>query len=291
MSASELGSGFVQFGGLRLHHTFGGRGGTPLLMIHGLGSSGYLEWRRNLEALAANRRVLAPDLPGFGRSEKPALPYGISLFVQTVEAYADAQSLDRFDLVGTSLGGRVAIEVAARDPGRVRRLALVNALGLGRPNLHPFYGLVALPRVGEALLHGLRRALQRLPPDELRRMFGRGPGVASEIGESLDDRYLWELRELHEADGFHYAYLATVRSLVTPLSFAGADQTSRLAATGLPVLLIWGARDRLFPLPLAEAAQRRIPGSRLAVIERAGHTPQAERPDEFNRALVEFLDS
>src|SRR5207253_10046785 len=83
----ELRSGFVKVGSLRLHHTFGGRGLPPVVFVHGLGSSGYIEWRFNLPHAAGFRKVLAPDLPGFGKSEKPPLSYGVPLFARTLEGY------------------------------------------------------------------------------------------------------------------------------------------------------------------------------------------------------------
>jgi pimeloyl-ACP methyl ester carboxylesterase len=106
----------------------------------------------------------------------------------------------------------------------------------------------------------------------------------------MDDAYLKDMRELHEAEGYHRAYLATVRSLARPGSLApGQDLVKKLRRTGLPVLLIWGSDDPLFPLEHATRAHRDLPGSRLAVLEGAGHTPQAERPDEFNRVLRSFV--
>jgi pimeloyl-ACP methyl ester carboxylesterase len=288
--APPLRSGFVQAGSMRLHHTFGGRGRPPVVMVHGLGSSGYLEWRFNLPVLARYQRVLAPDLPGFGKSAKPSLSYGIPLFSGAVEAYLQALRLRSPVLVGTSLGGRVVMEVALRHPDRVRKLVLVNALGLGRPRLQVAYPLVSLPRVGEALLRLMRTSLRRSSGDSIRRFARRYLGVSGELERTMDDAYLADLRELHDAEGYHDAYLATVRSLARPGPLLQSqDLVSRLAGTGLPVLLIWGSEDPLFPLDHAERAHRQLPGSRLAVIEGAGHTPQADRPHEFNRVLRSFL--
>src|SRR6267378_8604619 len=73
----------IQMGGLRVHHMHGGRG-SPVLFIHGLGSAGYMEWRFNLEHVAARHRVYAPDLPGFGRTEKPRARYGIPYFTRFI---------------------------------------------------------------------------------------------------------------------------------------------------------------------------------------------------------------
>jgi pimeloyl-ACP methyl ester carboxylesterase len=286
----ELRSGFLKVGSLRLHHTFGGRGAPPVVFVHGLGSSGYIEWRFNLPSTAGIRRVLAPDLPGFGRSEKPSLSYGIPLFARTLEGYLRALRIRSAVLVGASLGGRVVLELATRHPELVSRVVLVNALGLGRPNLRIAYPLVTLPRIGEALMGLLRTGLNRSSGDSIRRLARRYLGISGDVERTMDDAYLADLRELHEAEGYHQAYLATVRSLARPGSLApGQELVYRLRQTGLPVLLIWGADDPLFPLEHATRAHRDLPGSRLAVIEGAGHTPQAERPDEFNRVLRSFL--
>ena len=109
----------------------------------------------------------------------------------------------------------------------------------------------------------------------------------------MDDAYLDNLRELYAAKGYHDAYLATVRSLVTPKAMFGGqhDVTTRLNELKIPVQLIWGADDPLFPVSHAARAHSLIEHSKLAVIEGAGHTPQAERPEEFNRVLNRFLDS
>jgi pimeloyl-ACP methyl ester carboxylesterase len=287
---AALRSGFVRVGDLRLHHTLGGRGVPAVVLIHGLGSSGYMEWRFNLPEMARSHRVLAPDLPGFGRSAKPAVRYGVPLFGRSIEGYLRALRVRSPVLVGTSMGGRVAIEVALRHPELVRKLVLVNALGLGRPRFRITYPLVVVPRVGEAVLGMLRGTLRRSSGDSVRRLARRYLGASGDLERTMDDRYLAELRELHEADGYHQAYLATVRSLTRPGPLArGQDLVPALARTGIPVLLIWGADDPLFPLEHAERAHREIPGSRLAVIEGAGHTPQAEKPDEFNRVLESFV--
>ena len=153
-----LSSGFIELGSLRVHHTYGGRG-SPVLFIHGLGSSGYIEWRFNLEATADRHRVFAPDLPGFGRSEKPRARYGIPYFTRFIERYMQARGLRSAAVVGSSLGGRIALELALENPRRVSKLVLVNALGLGRPNVHVSYGLITIPRLGEAVMNVARDAL------------------------------------------------------------------------------------------------------------------------------------
>ncbi len=287
-------SGFVDVGDLRVHHMVGGRG-PAVLFIHGLGTSGYMEWRRNLEPAAARHRVFAPDLPGYGRTDKPRARYTVPYFGRFVVRYMRELGLRSATLVGASLGGRIALEVALDEPRMVRKLVLVNTLGFGRPKVQMAqmaYGLVTVPRVGEAAMRFARNALGWASPGVIRRVVGRFAGSSSDLRETLDDDYLANLRELYSEDGFHSAYLSTIRSLIGPRALFGGhhDVTRRLNELNIPVQLIWGADDPLFPVAHAERAQEMIAGSRLSVIRGAGHSVEAERPEEFNRVLLEFLD-
>jgi pimeloyl-ACP methyl ester carboxylesterase len=287
-----LHAGMLHMGSLRIHHMHGGRG-SPVLFIHGLGSSGYMEWRFNLEFAAARHRVYAPDLPGFGRTEKPRARYGIPYFTRFIERYMVSRGLRSAAIVGASLGGRVALELALHRPELVRKLVLVNSLGLGRPSMQLTYGLITLPRVGEAFMKIAGDALQWAPARMIRGVAARYAGSSADLKRTMDDDYFANLRELYAADGYQDAYLSTVRSLITPKALFGTDYnlSGRLHEIKLPVQLIWGADDPLFPVAHAARAHSLIKDSRLAVIEGAGHTPQAERPEEFNRVLDNFLNS
>ncbi len=291
----SISSEFIEVGALRVHHSHGGHG-SPVVFIHGLGSSGYMEWRYNLEATAAKHRVFAPDLPGYGRTEKPRARYTIQYFARFIERYMEDRGLRSAAVVGASLGGRIALELALEEPRLVRKLVLVNALGLGRPKVRMAqmtYGLVTLPRIGEAAMRFARDALHWAPPNMIRRVAARYAGASSDLVKAMDDGYLDNLRELYATDGFHNAYLTTIRSLINPSALLAGnhDVTERLDELDIPVQLIWGADDPLFPVAHATRAHAMIRRSRLAVIEGAGHTPQAERPEEFNRVLRRFLDS
>lgn len=272
----------------------GGRG-TPVVFVHGLGSSGYMEWRHNLEPVSGRHRVFAPDMPGYGRTDKPRARYTIPYFARFVVRYMEDRRLRSAVLVGASLGGRVVLEVALERPHLVHKLVLVNTLGLGRPKMNMaqmVYGLVTIPRVGEAVMRFTRDALKWAPPQMVRRVAARYSGASSDLSRAIDDTYLEHLRELYAADEFHHAYLSTVRGLVHPSALLGGhhDVTRRLNELKIPVQLIWGADDPLFPLAHAARAHSLIDRCKLAVIEGAGHTPQAERPEEFNRVLSKFLD-
>ena len=285
--------GFVDIRSMRVHHMQGGRG-SPVVFIHGLGSSSYMEWRHTLEPTAARHRVFAPDLPGYGRTEKPRARYTIPYFARFVERYIEDRGLRSAVIVGASLGGRIALEVALEKPKLARKLVLVNSLGLGRPQVRMAqmaYGLVTIPRVGEAVMRFTRGALGWASPRMIRRVAARYAGSSGDLEKSMDDAYLEDLRELYSTDDFHNAYLSTVRSLIHPRALFGGhhDVTTRLNEIKVPLQLIWGADDPLFPVSQATRAHALVAHSRLAVIEGAGHSPQAERPEEFNRVLHAFL--
>jgi pimeloyl-ACP methyl ester carboxylesterase len=288
----QLRDGYLKLGGLTLHHTYGGAG-RPILFIHGLGSSGYIEWRFNLPYFARRHRVFAPDLPGFGRSDKPASArYGIPYFARTIDRYLQNRRLRGVTVVGTSMGGRIALELALAHPARVGRLVVVNSLGLGRPKIQPYYPMMLMPRLGETLLHGMRHGLRWAPSPVIRRLAARFIGARGDLEKTMSDQYLNDLREMYAAEGYPGAYLASVRSIASPRSyFGGLDVSQRLGRIKVPVLFLWGANDPLFPVEQATRAHELLPGSKLALIEGAGHTPQAEKPDEFNRHLAAFLKS
>jgi pimeloyl-ACP methyl ester carboxylesterase len=252
-----------------------------------------MEWRFNLEYAATRHRVYAPDLPGFGRTEKPRARYGVAYFTRFIERYMEDRGLSSAAVVGASLGGRIALELALKHPKRVRKLVLVNALGLGRPNVQLSYGLLTLPRLGEAFMKFAGDAVRLAPRPVIRRIAARYAGASGDLKRTMDDDYFSNLRELYAADGYPDAYLATIRSLVTPKALLAADYdlSKSLGDLKVPVQLIWGDNDPLFPLAHAVNAHSLIRRSRLAVLEGAGHTPQAERPEEFNRVLENFLSS
>lgn len=282
---SQLRSGYAQVGRLLLHHVVGGRGSPPVLFVHGLGSAGFLGWRYTLPTVAAHRRIAAPDLPGFGLSDKPDLRYGVPLFARTLARYIERCRLGRPVVVGASMGGRVALELALRHPGKVSRVVLVNSLGLGFPRTWA-HGFLLLPGVGETLFQLTGAALHRMPPDSVRGLAAR-LRLATNPERTLDDLQLEALREIYADAGTAPAFLTTVRSLALR---SADDVLSDLPRLGVPLRLIWGVRDPLFPVAQAERAHRLVPGSRLTLIEDAGHTPEIEQPERFLEALLPSLE-
>src|SRR2546422_5745359 len=161
----------VAIDGVNIHYVCGGSG-SPLVLVHGLGSSAAVEFYFNLEPLAANHRVLAIDLPGFGHSDKPVLEYTIELFVKAVRDVIASEELERAAVMGVSMGGRVALGLALESPELVERLVLVDAVGVGPPRRGLAYRLLLTRGLGGLALRGTARALRRVKPATLRRFWG-----------------------------------------------------------------------------------------------------------------------
>lgn len=280
---SRLRSGYVAVGRLAVHDVRGGRGRPPVVFLHGIAQSGVLDWRFVLPTIAQRRRVYAPDFPGFGFSQKPPVRYGVPLFARTLLHYLDARGLRKAVLVGASMGGRVALEVAMHHPERVERLILVNSLGFGLAR-SPLLGVFTVPLVGDLAYTGLAGALLSMDGDRFRRLTGR-MGMVPDL---LDDSQLDILRQIHQDPGAGYSHTRTVRSLALH-SMDDLGPALARAHLPMPIRLIWGGEDHLFPVSQAIRAQSLLAGSKLAIIEGAGHSPELERPQTFLDALTHYL--
>jgi pimeloyl-ACP methyl ester carboxylesterase len=253
--------------------------GPVLLLIHGMGGS-FENWRAVIEPLARGHTVIVPDLPGHGGSS-PGGDYSVGGLAAGLRDLLLVLGHDRATLVGHSLGGGVAMQFAYQFPEIVERLVLVSSGGLG-PEVSLLLRAAALPGAGpfiaatapavRALAGGLRRA----------EGFGLRPGTdTTEVAHGYG-----LLADPERRAGF----LATVRSVIDIRGQRVSAVDRLYLAEAVPVLIVWGARDRLVPAGHAEHAQRGIPGSRLEVFEEAGHLPQIEEPSRFVAVLEEFLD-
>lgn len=252
--------------------------GEPVLLVHGLGSAGFWDWRHNLRALGRRFRVVALDLPGHGFSAPLGRAVGLAALVEPVLETVEALGLERFHVTGTSLGGRVALALAEGMPGRVLTLALCDSLGFGEPSVRlsglaylplllPFLGPVAAGAV-HRLARPLLRALSGRARDQTRALYLRAlarPGFGA--------GYTRLLQSISRLGGMHREFMVLRRP----------------ALEGVPVLVIWGERDPIFPPEHGRRAQQLLPHSRLCVLKGAGHVVQAEQPARFNRLLLDHL--
>jgi pimeloyl-ACP methyl ester carboxylesterase len=254
--------------GLRLHVAEAGAG-PALLLVHGLTAS-HAVWEHTLEAFAERWHVIALDLPGHGSSAKPDAPYTIDFFAGMVRSLARAVGVDEAVVVGSSLGGRVALELAAWYPSFTRALVLAA----------PAYGYSpAMRPLGRALQAFTGPRVLRATLDEA---FQQSFHDRRRIGHVTRRRILEE-RLL--ADDFPEFARAVARSLGGVL----AADPQPLERVTQPVLVVWGRQDRLVPLARSARLLRHIPHARLHVLDRCGHLPMLEQPAAFNHVVSEFL--
>jgi len=237
----------------------------PVVLLHGLGADATY-WAGTVRALTvAGRTAIALDAPGSGGSGTPAAPEGFSLEarVAAVEAMSRALRLDRFDLVGHSLGGATAGLFALARPERVGRLVLVDAAGFSRVDGERFAQFLEIARPADR--RGARRLLDLL-------FFRKPLPSAGVVADALARRFL-------------------APNVQTTITEAGRPDILLGKEADLPfgTVLIWGQEEALFPVAVAREAAARIPGARLLVVTGAGHDVPLEAPAAFDEALSRAL--
>src|SRR2546426_5677393 len=279
----------VRMGGVNISQS-GGGGAPPLVLVHGLGSSAAVEFYYNLEPLAAHHRVLAIDLPGFGKSDKPLLQYTIELFVKAVRDLMTSEGLERAAVMGVSMGGRVALGLALESPELVERLVLVDALGVGPPRRVLAYRILLTRGLGELTLRGTARALRQMNPATIRRFWGWYLRRPSRVGITWSDDRIANHGTLLSTPEYRAAYLSALRSIARMGQLRdGITVEDRLSELRMPTLVIWGRHDHIFPARHAEAARDKLRHGKVVIFDDSGHTPQMEEPERFNRLVLDFL--
>jgi pimeloyl-ACP methyl ester carboxylesterase len=251
---------YVDVGGHRLRYFVGGDG-PPLVLIHGLGSSSE-DWALILRGLTRAHRVYAPDLLGWGGSDKPRDgDYSIAAQTELVRGFLDAVHLGRADVGGLSMGGWIALRLAATHPERVQRLVLIDSIGLDFPTTLD-ESAFAPTTMDEA------RHLLWLQSDD----FARLPDfvVADFLRRARRESWL-----LH----------ASMRSMLTRRDV----MDGKLQRVTMPTLIVWGTTDRLAPPSLAERLHRELPRSQVVMIPGCGHLAVIECRAKAMPAITEFL--
>ena len=249
--------------------------GPAVVLVHGLGAT-LSVWNENVPALAQDHAVYAMDLPGHGWSDKPDdIAYDPVSGARFLVRFMDALGIPRATLVGNSGGGLIAALCALDYPERVDRLVLVDPAGLGR-SISGFLHASSVPVLGEVINTPLivrRRNLVKSIFYEYRPAMG---GVVDEV---------MEVRNLPETKR---AVLKAVRATIGVGGVRrGLLVLDRLATLRRPPLIIWGREDRIIPVDHASRAARVLPHARVHVIDRCGHWPQLERPEEFNAVVLD----
>jgi pyruvate dehydrogenase E2 component (dihydrolipoamide acetyltransferase) len=255
----------VEAGGLSVRTLAAGEGeGTPVLLVHGFGSD-LMSWLFNQEALAQGRKAYAFDLPGHGGTSKAVQDAGVAGLARSTLAVMDALGLEKAHLVGHSLGGAVALQVALTAPGRVASASLIAPAGLGPDiNIAFIEGFI-----GESRSRKLRGVLQELVVD---------PGLIS--ADMVE-----EVLKFKRLDGAEDALRA-----IAEANFGGGTQKTilrdKLSGSLPPVTVIFGVEDRIIPARHADG----LPGSvKVVRIEGAGHIPHMEKSADVNQAIQDTI--
>lgn len=269
-------SWFTTIDSVRIHYQEAGRDDAPpMILIHGFISSN-LVWNEVFLPLAnAGFHVIAPDLPGYGYSDKPDDgEYTIAAQARAVLGLMDRLGIDRAIIIGASYGGAVAATIALDYPERVTKLVLVGTVSNDEVKKKLLLRLVNVPLIGDLatpLFLGSRWILRKRTEDVYRR-----------LGLPLDERKLEARHHLLETANTHRAMIRTVRRWK-------ADRISREASLiRQPTLLVWGEEDTHIPLSDAFRLRDAIPNSRLIVFRRCGHLPPTEYPEKFVEVVTEF---
>lgn len=272
-------SWFTFVDGVRLHYQEAGdEAAPPVILIHGFISSNLI-WSPTLLPFArVGFRVIAPDLPGYGYSEKPPdAEYTIASQAETVVGLMDRLGIDKATIVGASYGGAVAATIALEHPERVEKLVLVGAVSNDEAKKKLLLRISRFPGVGDLvtpLFLGSRWVVRKRMEDMYRRM-----------GKPINERVVASRHHLLAAANVHRAMIKTARRW-------SANRIEREASLiRVPTLLVWGDEDTHIPIANAYSLRDEIPNSKLVVFRRCGHLPPAEYPEKFVDVVANFCQA
>lgn len=254
----------MQVGKLRVRYVDAGSG-EPVLFMHGLGGS-IESWTNNVDELAKSFRVIATDLPGFGLSDKPKMNYSIKFYRGFVVRFLKQLQLEQVSMVGSSLGGHIAAEVAINHPSLVKKLVLISPAG-------------ALPRSfkGSPALWRYVRVLNAKSVQQVKQ------ALFAVDNKPVDDSYAQLVYQKILMPGAKEAFLSAL---------AGSAQAprlnNRLGKIKAPTLLLWGKEDYMIPVKFVEPFVK-MKNCRIVMLENCGHRPHFERPELFNKIVSDFL--
>ena len=275
MTSSVTGIAFesrtIDAGGIETSYLEAGSGET-VLMLHGSGPgvSALANWQHNIPTLAQRFHVLAPDIVGFGTTERPEdIVYSLRTWTDHIWAFMNAHGIEKARVIGNSLGGRIALQMATDHPDRIAKMVLMGTPAVG---MTPTEGLAALRAYEPS--HEAMRAL-------LRNYFAVDPAMITD--DLVKIRY-----EASIADGAYEAY----RAMFLDPRHAGSDlgiTENEVRAIATPALLIHGREDKVVPLQVSLTMVGLLPDADLHVFSACGHWTQIERADEFSVVVSDYL--
>lgn len=267
--------------GRRMAYRDTGGDGPTVLLVHGITNSSS-SWEPVTQRLAASHRVLAPDLPGHGDSDRHQGDHSLGAHASVLRDLLLITGADRATLVGHSFGGGIVLQMAYQFPDLVERIVLVSSGGLGR-DVGLLLRAATLPGAERVIGIGASPPIARAGAfaGSVLGRFGVKPGP--DIAEVLAGVASLGIRQRREA------FVRTIRTVVSPRGQRVNANDRLYLAEGTPTLLVWGDRDPIIPAHHGRAAAAVMAGSRFELFEGAGHFPQLNDPDRFASLLAEFI--
>jgi pimeloyl-ACP methyl ester carboxylesterase len=269
---------FLYEGRTRIYYEDIGRG-EPLILLHGFGET-HATWAKLAPELARHYRVISVDLKGMGFSDKPNDGrYHVADQAAIVEALADELQLEGVTLIGHSLGGGVALMTAlrwqAQEGHRLKRLVLIDSAGISDTPPH-LISLLRWPLFGPLMLHLAN------PTILVRQILAGNYDDPRLVEPRLVEAYARSL----QSPGGRAALIMTARQVI-PENFA--DLIARYRTLDVPALILWCREDRILPFSDAGKFRDALPRAEVFLLDRCGHSPQEERPEETRQILERFL--
>ncbi len=254
--------------------------GPAILFIHGIAGSSRT-WRFVLPELANEYSVIAPDLLGHGNSAKPPGDYSLGAYASSIRDFLAAIDVSRATIVGQSFGGGVALQLAYQYPELCERLVLVDSGGLGK-EVSWLLRIFTLP-AAEYLMPALFPGFLRSKGDALNKFF-YDKGLRSPKYSEIWAAYA----SLTDSEN-RAAFVRILKAVIEPGGQSVSAMDKLYLAAHLPTLIVWGDKDEIIPVSHAYRAHEAITGSRLEIIQGAGHFPHVENPEKFTEILRDFM--
>ncbi|MFN2612731.1 MAG: alpha/beta fold hydrolase [Solirubrobacterales bacterium] len=274
----------VKAGSQRISTLTTGDGPEHVLLLHGLGAD-KASFFTTINALASSHTVHAIDFPGFGASSKPAsAPYNAPWLANRVRDLLDELGIEKVHLVGNSMGGRIAIELGLRDPGRVASLSLL-APAMAWRRRRAFLPIVRLLRPELAFMpHPILAPLVR---EQVKDLFADPQDIDPDLIEITAQEFCRQYRSRNA----RIAFYAAARNIYLDEPFGEAGMWTRLCDLKPPTLFVFGDRDKLVPAGFSPHCEQALPNGRCVVLEDCGHVPQIERPERTNALIRSHIAS
>lgn len=262
--ATQVTQSYALAGSIKTAYLSSGSG-QPLIFLHGAGA-GAVTWYPSIGTVSDHFHVVAPDIVGYGESDKPEAAYDRAYFSKWLKDFLLAINIPKAHIVGLSQGGAIALQFAMDHPEMVDKLVLVDAGGLGaRPSLASVLGMLWLN------------------------------SFPSSLANRFYSRFILFDTDSRDANHAHYS-LQVIKSEGGKNAFrlgrgaaVSAIPESSLRQIAKDTLIVWGENDQLFPVEYGEAASKVIPHAKFLRVQNAGHLPQMDQTEVFNAALLEFL--